>query len=194
MTDKPNSCTAFSGERKLASGPARTVARKLKENLTTTEQQSVLVFDDASGRLRDLDLSGELEQVLARLEQPTEDAPRRRGRPKLGVVPKEVTLLPRHWDWLNAQPGGASVTLRKLVDNARHGKASNSQRQHQESCYRVMHALGGDRPGYEDALRALYADDLAEFRHAIDTWPRDIRNYLGRFADGAFTGPDEGAR
>lgn len=194
MNDTPSTCTAFIGERKLASGPVKTVARKLKQKLAPAEQQSVLVFDDTSGRPRDLDLSGELDDVLARLEGSGDDAPRRRGRPRLGVVPKEVTLLPRHWDWLNAQPGGASVTLRKLVDNARHGKASNRQRQQQEACYRVMHALGGDLPGYEAALRALYGDKLAEFQHAIEIWPRDIRTYLNRFTDGAFTPGDAGAR
>ena len=104
--DEAFTCTAFEGERRLAAGPAAAVALAVKR--AAASGASVLVFDDRSGRPVDFDLRGSDAEVTARLE-PAPPAPRPAGRPKLGVVAREVTLLPRHWDWLAAQPGGASV-------------------------------------------------------------------------------------
>ncbi len=79
--------------------------------------------------------------------QPAE--PRGRGRPKLGVVAREVTLLPRHWDWLNAQPGGASVALRKLVEQARRANGdADRARAAREAAYHFMSAMAGDLPAF----------------------------------------------
>jgi len=116
--------------------------------------------------------------------EPDADAPRRgRGRPKLGVVAREVTLLPRHWAWLNAQPGGASVALRKLVEAASRGSADGDRRRAgQEATYRFLHAIGGDRPGFEEAARALFAGDLGRFEDAIADWPHDVREHATMLA------------
>src|SRR5687768_12988418 len=111
MSAADRSCTAFSGARRLAAGPLTRVAVAVKRALEAAPGQPVLVFDDADGRVVDLDLRGDDAAVVARLE-----APRGPGRPKLGVVAREVTLLPRHWEWLAGQPGGASVALRRLVE------------------------------------------------------------------------------
>lgn len=109
------------------------------------------------------------------------------GRPKLGVVSREVTLLPRHWDWLSAQPGGASVTLRKLVEAARRENSGKDRtRRAQEITYRFMNAVGGDLPGYEEALRALYAPDAERFAALLADWPADIREHTLRFSQAAF--------
>jgi hypothetical protein len=121
--------------------------------------------------------------------QPAEQPVRQAGRPKLGVVAKEVTLLPRHWEWLALQPGGASVTLRRLVDEARRSQGSrDAVRAAQERCYRFLHAIAGNLPGYEDALRALYRADAEAFHGALAEWPQDLREHATALATEAFQG------
>jgi hypothetical protein len=158
----------------------------------------LLVFDDGSGRVIDLDLRGTEAEVLARLsilsaDEPAGDAGipasvesveaaepgrRRRGRPRLGVVAREVTLLPRHWEWLGTQPGGASVMLRRLVDQARRaGAAQDRERAAREAAYRFMHAVAGDLPGFEGAARALFSADGERFGAAVAGWPADVREH-----------------
>ncbi|MBP1773631.1 MAG: hypothetical protein H6P99_2794 [Holophagaceae bacterium] len=180
-------CTAFDGPRRLAAGPLRAVALAVKAHLEADDSKAVLIFDDETGRVVDLDTRGTPAQVLARLAPEKAEEGRGRGRPKLGVVPREVTLLPRHWDWLNAQPGGASVTLRKLVEAARRtGSAEESRRRAQERAYRFMAALAGDAPGYEEALRALYAADVTAFHARTEAWPADVRDHARALARSAF--------
>jgi hypothetical protein len=138
---------------------------------------SPLLIDDETGRTIEVDLRGSIEDVLARLT-PAPPKPGR-GRPKLGVTAREVTLLPRHWDWLATQPGGASAALRRLVDQARRETgAADAARQAQEVTYRVITTLAGDLPGYEEATRALFARDQARFNDLTEPWPKDIRDYV----------------
>lgn len=186
-------CAAFADGRLLASGPLAEVALAVKK--AAGGAAGVLVFDDATGRVVDLDLRGTKEEVLARLAgtplggcpsteaASSPDEPRGRGRPKLGVIAREVTLLPRHWEWLAAQPGGASVTLRKLVDAARReGAERDRARAAQEAAYRFMSAMAGDLPGFEEAIRALFAQDRARFVARMAEWPADIRDYALRLS------------
>ena len=188
------SCTAFAGKRLLRRGPLAEVALAVKA--ATEAGENVLVFDDASGRLLDLDLRGDDAEILARLDvpgtpaTPVPDAPAKgRGRPKLGVVAREVTLLPRHWDWLAAQPSGASATLRRLVDEARRRDAPQQQRRAaQTAAYHFMQALAGDLPDYEEATRALFADDRAGLEQMTAGWPPDVRTHALRLAFGAGDG------
>lgn len=172
--------TAFDGQAILARGPVGEVALAVRTRLAEAPAASVLTFDDATGQVIDLDLRGTPAEVLARLDRA---GPRGRGRPKLGVVAREVTLLPRHWDWLAAQPGGASQALRRLVDEARRGDRGQTQaRSAREAAYRFMAALAGNLPGFEDASRALFAgDEIGFFRHAAG-WPGDIRTYAQELA------------
>ncbi len=187
MTTENSSFTAFSGTTRVATGTPQAIAQVLQTQLDREALQSVLVFDDLTGRPRDIDLREGVPTLVDAPQASANDAPKRRGRPKLGVVAKEVTLLPRHWEWLAAQPGGASVTLRKLVDNARRGGAKNdNQREALEACYRVMQALAGDLPGYEEALRALYAGDRDGFEQGLRGWPEDVASYISRFASVPF--------
>lgn len=180
-------CTAFAGSRRFAAGSLGEVARAVQTR-GGDPQEAVLIFDDETGAVIDLDLRGTDEEILARLA-PSPEPPRGRGRPRLGVVPREVTLLPRHWDWLNAQPGGASVTLRKLVEEARRaGNGRERVRLAQERTYRFMSVLGGDEPGYEEALRALYASDRVAFEANTRHWPADVRDHTRRLAEPAFDG------
>ena len=170
------SCTAFAGHRRIASGSPREVVGAVKAVVEAGE--SVLVFDDADARPVEFDLRGDLEAVLARLLPPVEEPKRGPGRPKLGVTAREVTLLPRHWDWLAGQPGGASVALRKLVEaSLREAEGPDLVRKGREAAYRFMTAVAGDLPGYEEVTRRLFAGDAAGFDAAVAGWPEGVRDY-----------------
>jgi uncharacterized protein len=183
--DPTHTYTAFSGTRRLASGPLADVAAAAA--LARDGAAALLVFDDVTGSQVDLDLRGGEEQVRTRYRgEPAAAAapPRGRGRPRLGVVAREVTLLPDQWDWLASQPGGASVVLRRLVQEARRtGSTRDRLRRAQERSYKVMVALAGDRPGFEEAARSLFRADLDAFRGHTARWPADIREHLLRLAD-----------
>jgi hypothetical protein len=174
----------------IAFGPLQEVALTLKERLRHEPTITPLVFDNATGRPIDLDLRGSDEAVVQRLEDHpalAANPPVRAGRPKLGVVAREVTLLPRHWEWLNGQPGGASVALRRLVDEARHASPiADRVRRAREATYRFMTAVAGNEPGYEEATRALFAGDSARFLALIAAWPVDVRLYAGKLSQEAF--------
>ena len=185
-------CTAFEGARRIAAGELADVALRAKAVVDKGEQ--VLIFDDATSDAIEVDFRGTPDDVLARLARsdgqlpaPLSDAPRGPGRPKLGVVAREVTLLPRHWEWLSAQPGGASVALRKLVEEARRANAGKDRvRQSQEAAYRFMSAMAGNRHGFEEATRALFGGQRERFDELIEHWPRDIRNHARQLAANAF--------
>jgi hypothetical protein len=183
MTEPGKTYVAFAGHKRIATDSLSEVARAVRLRLDEGETSSIAVFDAASGAHVDLDLRGSPEEVA------TKAAERERaethgtsgragpGRPKLGVVGREVTLLPRHWDWLAAQPGGASVTLRKLVDMARKQTQGPQEiRRAQDAAYRFMHAMAGNLPGFEEATRALYAWDLNRMAELIAPWPPDVRD------------------
>jgi hypothetical protein len=193
-------CTAFAGSRRIASGDLASVAVLVKQTVDRDERAAILIFEDATSEQVEIDTRGTVEQVLRRIavrrrqELPTVDAdppssaaPRGPGRPRLGVVAREITLLPRHWEWLRTQPGGASVALRKLVEEARRANAGKDRvRLAQESCYRFMSAMAGDRPGFEEATRALFAGDGRRFAEQTGHWPADIRDHARRLAAAAF--------
>ena len=104
-----------------------------------------------------------------------------------GSVSREVTLLPRHWDWLNSQPGGASVALRKLVEEARRiNRGKDKVRHSQEVAYRFMSAMAGNLPGFEEATRALFACDPERFENLVASWSVDIRDHARKLAEAAF--------
>jgi hypothetical protein len=178
--------TAFEGQRRLASGPLTDIAPTIKR-AEARATEPISIFSDATGRAVDLDLRGSVDDMLARLPRtdgPTPASePRGRGRPKLGVVAREVTLLPRHWDWLNAQPGGASVALRKLVEAARRNNGDADRRRGaRDAAYHFMSAMAGNLANFEEASRALFADDRERFTTLIATWPADIRDHVARLA------------
>lgn len=182
--------SAFAGPKLLASGPLAEVAIAIKI-ATGAIADPIVIFDNATGKSLDIDLRGSHREVVARLPQPStaepateaSTEPRGRGRPKLGVVAREVTLLPRHWEWLGTQPGGASVALRKLVEEARrvHGDRDRL-RAARDAAYHFMSTMAGDRPGFEEASRALFADDRRRFAGLIAPWPEDIRDHVIKLA------------
>ncbi|NID16650.1 DUF2239 family protein [Luteibacter yeojuensis] len=176
--------TAFHAQTRLAAGSLSAVAERCKAFLDTDPGAAILVYDDGTGRPVDIDYRGSTHDVLARLAPSPEPTTKRGpGRPKLGVVAREVTLLPRHWDWLASQPGGASVALRRLVEAASRDNASADRtRQAREAVDRVMLALGGNLPGYEEASRAFHRGERERFESLIDGWPADIRDYVRTLA------------
>ncbi|WP_309091082.1 DUF2239 family protein [Phenylobacterium sp.] len=166
--------TAFEGTRQLASGDLTVVSETARQALARGAAR-VLILDDDTGAQLDLPAGAETDSPAP--ERPA------RGRPKLGVVAREVTLLPRHWEWLATQPGGASAALRRLVEEARRASQHTDQaREAQTAVYRAMSVLAGDLPGYEEALRALYARNDSRFDDLIADWPADVGAYIGRLA------------
>jgi len=190
MTDPAaNTCTAFAGTKRICSGSLSAVALQAKALSDRGESAPVLIFDDATANLIDVDYRGSRDDVLKSLlhelpqQERTPETLRGPGRPRLGVVAREVTLLPRHWQWLSSQPGGASVALRKLVDEARKANIGKDRiRQSQEAAYRFMSAMAGDAPGFEEAARALFAGDEHRFEQCVGAWPEDVRDHAKRFA------------
>lgn len=198
-------CTAFEESRRIAAGPLREVALKVKAVADQGRQKTILVFDDLSSELVELDLRGSDADVLGRLQTSglaqggdipdtpePKDTPRGPGRPRLGVIAREVTLLPRHWEWLGSQPGGASVALRKLVEEARRTHEGKDRvRRAQESAYRFMSAIASSLPGFEEASRALFAGDSARFDEQTRAWPTDLRSHAQGLARQAFAAREE---
>jgi uncharacterized protein len=165
--------TAFAGHRRLASGAPDGVAKAAAEAIARGESH-VLIFDDRTGEQVELGPPSGDPRIVAR----SAPAPKTgRGRPKLGVVAREVTLLPRHWEWLSSQPGGASAALRRLVEAASR-LGEDPSRRTRDRAYSVMSALAGNLPGYEDATRALFRDDESALRRAIDGWPEDVVEFV----------------
>jgi hypothetical protein len=188
---------AFDGDRCLASGDLRSVVRAARQALDRHKEASILIFDGETSAPVEVDFRGSIADVLARLpessgapmatEDTAETPPRGPGRPKLGVVAREVTLLPRHWEWLAQQSGGASVALRKLVDEARRANKDKDRiRQAQEAAYRFIAAMAGNKPHVEEAARALFAGDTAQFEARTASWPADVRDQARRLAARAF--------
>jgi hypothetical protein len=191
--------TAFEGHRRIASGPLAQVAIAVRRALASGSAGPFLIFDDQTGRPIDVDMRGSDDEMRARLGAATPNTtlapspssaadadgpdkalatPRGRGRPSLGVVAREITLLPRHWQWLATQPGGASVALRKLVDAARKTHAAqDATRVANDRAYHFMSTMAGNLTGFEEAIRALFANDARRCQEIIQDWPADVRDH-----------------
>jgi uncharacterized protein len=199
-------CAAFEGANRLASGPLIDVALAVRNALDERPTAPILTFEDETGSIVDLDLRGTTADIVRRLaeraraaERPSAAPPREqkegepargRGRPSLGVVAREVTLLPRHWEWLALQSGGASQALRRLVDEARRGDGGQSRRRAaREASYRFLSAVAGDFPNFEEAIRALFAGDRESFAEHTANWPIDIRSHAEKLAWVEMSGP-----
>jgi len=185
--------SAFQGQKCIAVGDLASVVSRAKEVVDSVEHASMLIFENATSRQVEIDFRGTIEDVLQRLQPEQPQAPQventeevKAGRPKLGVIAREVTLLPRHWEWLATQPASASVTLRKLVEDARRASVKkDKQREAQEAANRFMMIMAGNLPGFEEASRALYRKDKEKFESSIAEWPTDIRDHIKKLADGS---------
>lgn len=191
---------AFAGRRLIAKGRLEDVARAVKKAADRTTPPTILVFDARTSAPIELDLRGTVRDVLGRLPAAPAregvaaddaDAPRTPGRPKLGVVAREVTLLPRHWEWLATQRGGASATLRRLVGAAKRASADDDRRREaREAAYKFMNAMAGDEAGFEEACRALFAGSREAFEALVETWPSGIRDHAIELALRSFDADD----
>jgi len=186
-------CVAFEGSRRIAAGELSKVALAAKRVIDRSERGQVLIFDEITSEPVEIDFRGTGDDVLQRLNGlQAVDEPRRPGRPKLGVIGREVTLLPRHWEWLNSQPGGASVALRKLVEQARRANTGRDRvRRAQEAAYRFMSAMAGNEVGFEEAIRAFFAGKRDRFEDLVERWPKDVRDHTKKLAAAAFSGGAE---
>ena len=181
--------TAFAGNRLIATGDLKTMVLQTKEHLDRGEADGLLIFEDQTGVQIDFDLRGTPGEALGRLSThprfASSEAPAMirtgPGRPKLGVVSREVSLLPRHWTWLDRQSGGVSGALRRLVDEAgKHGQSMERARTAREAASRFMWVMAGNLPHFEEASRALFAQDQERFDALIRDWPEDVRKHLER--------------
>lgn len=177
--DNAKKYTAFVAERVVASGELEGVLPRLKAIFNKNRSTLFLIFDDETGKQTDFNLSGTLDEVLRReCQRPEPSGP---GRPRLGVVSREITLLPRHWEWLEMQPHGASATIRRLIDDARKNENGEMRKQRRtHAAGRFLTAMAGNYPGYEEASRALYRGEGDKFAQLIAAWPKDVRNYAMR--------------
>ena len=197
----PSQCIAFNGMQRIAIGTLAEAATEIKRVVDSGRHRSILLFDARTSELIDVDTRGSVEDVVRRYAStsvaaaPSEDVspdaaaggPRARGRPKLGVVAREVTLLPRHWEWLGTQPGGASVALRKLVEEARRAYAGRDiARKSREAAYRFMSAIASGLETFEEATRALFAGDRPRFDALLAGWPADVREHAADLAKDSF--------
>ena len=174
--------TAFENKKILTEGNLNEVATIVFHRLKENKSANILIFSDQSGRIIDLGFSGTERQMLERLKiychQEIQSYPGA-GRPRLGVVTREISLLPKHWEWLLGQDGGASACLRKLIDE----KMSESELPKkaimfaQEKTYKFLHAIAGDLPNFENAIRYLYRKDQSSFLKQISDWPDDVQTY-----------------
>lgn len=197
----PRTVIAFAGPTRIAEGDLPTVARAIKEFLAREDAHAPFIFDVATSQPVELDLRGNTATVVARARAQDEafeaaaaertaeeEGPRGPGRPRLGVIGREVTLLPRHWEWLGEQPGGASAALRRLVDQARVANAGRDRlRKAQDVAYRFLSQMLGDQPHFEEATRAFFASDRDQFLLLSAEWPRDLRDHARDLAALAFT-------
>jgi uncharacterized protein len=212
MTWLDSPCTAFEGGRRIGSGPLRHVALAAKPVVdqwaSSISPPPILVFDDVTSEVIELDWRGSEADFATRLaatdlalrgsepidtpqadETESPSTSRGRGRPRLGVAAREVTLLPRHWEWLASQPGGASVALRKLVEVAsKVAEDKDRVRRAQAVGYKFMSTIAGHEPGFEEASRSLFAGDQAGFEAKIATWPADVQAHLKKTLQPAFAG------
>jgi hypothetical protein len=177
---------AFAGAVRIAAGELAETASAARRAQDEDPSAAIVIFNRDTAEVVDLDLRGTEQDVALRYARP-ETSPARRGRPKLGVVAREVTLLPRHWDWLARQPGGASITLRRLVEAARKADAG-AARARTETAYRFMSAIAGDLPAFEEAARALFAGERSRLGALLAAWPADIGDEIWRLLDGSGTG------
>ena len=186
--------TAFAGDCLIVSGNLKTMLLETKARIERGERGPILIFEDQKGQQVDFDFRGTPAEVVARAAPVTTHAAP--GRPKLGVICREVSLLPRHWDWLEQQPNGLSAALRRLVDQARKSETGEERgRSVREAASRFMWAMAGNFHGFEEASRALFAKDDANLKRLIRKWPGDVRKHIERLVaesrriEGAASGP-----
>lgn len=181
--------TAFEEFKIVSQGTLDDVAISVKHRLKEQGSSNILIFSDSTGRQIDLDLSGTDKQVLDRLKVFTTSSVQTQsgaGRPKLGVLPREISLLPSHWEWLLNQEGGSSAVIRNLIDEKMKTQLIHKNKIAQERTYKFLSAHAGNLPSFEDAVRFLYRKDKKKFMDQISGWPKDVLKYTLSLSSDAF--------
>lgn len=175
---------AFKKEKLIAEGDLKKVILKTKRELMRSPESAILIFSNETGKTMDFNFQGSENEVLSRLEvflEPKiEIDPKEKkvGRPSLGVISREVSLLPKHWEWLACQSGGASAEIRRLVEKAmKQTQAASTVKMAQEKTFRFLNTIAGNFPNFEEAIRSLYRRDLNAFEQIIKFWPVDIKDH-----------------
>ena len=180
--DETDTYVAFYGNQQVAVGELTDMLTKttifLKEKQTTgTDTEPLLIFNEQNGSQIDFDFRGSLEEILERALP--KQKKRRAGRPKLGVISREITLLPRHWEWLESQTKSASASLRLLVEEAMKREGGEAKiKKNIAVTDRIMMVMAGNLTYFEEASRALNARNVERFEECVSTWPDDIKIYL----------------
>ncbi len=183
--------TAFEEFKKIANGSLEDVILAVKSRMKENKNAGILIFSDLTGKQMDFDFSGSEKDVLNRIKiysQLEKSQNLGAGRPKLGVLPREISLLPNHWEWLNNQQGGASATIRQLIDDKIKLEASEKLRIKicQEKTYKFLSAIAGDLPHFEEVIRYLYRADQKKFNDLVSAWPKDIVHHASSLAKNVF--------
>ncbi len=183
-------CTVFSGTKIIATGQLKEIISKVKDYLKRNNIEPLLIFDDMTSEQLEINFSESNEAILKSFKKDRNEITKKSsnvGRPKLGVVSREISLLPRHWEWLSKQPKGASATLRILVEEAKKQNQPQEQiRPAQDATYTFMNSIAGNLPNYEEALRALYSRDKKNFQKQISSWPKDIVIHIKKLIENIF--------
>jgi hypothetical protein len=170
--------TSFAGQKRIVTGDLRTMLLETKARLDGGEPETVLIFDDRTGRQIDFDFRGNPDEVVERAIPKPAAGP---GRPRLGVISREISLLPRHWEWLEEQDNGISAALRRLVDEARKREPEQERaRRARDAASRFLWSMAGNLPDFEEASRALFAGDRDKLAALTRDWPPDIRDHAER--------------
>jgi hypothetical protein len=187
-----NTYTAFNNTDLFHQGDLSEVVLKIKDHIGKAENTTITVFSDATGKTIDFNFQGTKKDVQKRLDVFVSESSLTNtitgpGRPKLGVISREISLLPTHWEWLSTQPGGASAILRRLVDEARKKSLNTpSIKSIQEKTHRFISAIAGDLEGYEEVLRAMYRKDEDQFLIHMSSWPNDLKTHALFLSKGMF--------
>lgn len=176
-----NRYTAFRGDTRIITDSLFNVALALQKQ----SEMNVLVFNDQTGQQIDLDLSGSEDDLKQRYTEV--EYVKKVGRPKLGVISREITLQQKHWNWLDQQSSSASAVIRKLIDKELNDPSSESNIMlAKQAIDHFMLAMLGNMPNYEEATRALYQGNKSHFLALIHNYPKDLKVYLELKAQTAF--------
>lgn len=177
----------FQGTRLIARGNMLETALAVYNAYKDKTSAPVVALDSVTSELAEPDLRGGEDGIRARygVEADLHET-KTRGRPKLGVTAREVTLLPRHWEWLESNHSGASAKLRELVETAMRASAGKDRQSHAvESLERFTNALAGDLPNAEEVSRAFYKGRMKDVIKLTADWPSDLLEHYIKLVERA---------
>ncbi len=169
--------SSFIGDRHLFTGDLKGMLSQTHAYISRHGEEGLLIFDNFSGRQIDYNFRVSLEELLGKELPPTpKKGP---GRPRLGVVCGEISLLPRHWDWLQRQRQSASATIRRLIEAAmKEASPEEKTREAIDAAGKFLWTMAGNLSDFEEASRALYAQKWHILDAITAAWPEDIAKHL----------------